>query len=71
MRGKLRNFGLKVGIVGKMKFEARVEELVESLPDLAGLVGPLLIVRRALRNRSLSCIAVCLPSSGMMRCANV
>jgi hypothetical protein len=53
-----------------MKFEARVEELVESLPDLA-LVGPLLIVRRALRNRSLSCIAVCLPLSGMMRCANV
>ena len=70
MRGKLRNFGLKVGIVGKMKFEARVEELVESLPDLA-LVGPLLIVRPALRNRSLSCIAVCLPSSGMMRYANV
>ena len=60
MRGKLRNFGLKVGIVGKMKFEARVEELVESLPDLAGLVGPLLIVRPP-RNRSLSCIAVCLP----------
>ena len=54
-----------------MKFEARVEELVESLPDLAGLVGPLLIVRRALRNRSLSCIAVCLALSGMMRCANV
>ena len=37
MRGKLRNFGLKVGMVGKMKFEARVEELVES-PRL-GRVG--------------------------------
>ena len=42
LRGTLRNFGLKVGMVGKVKFEARVEELVESLPDLAGLVEPLL-----------------------------
>ena len=41
LRGTLRNFGLKVGMVGKMKFEARVKELVESLPDLAGLVEPL------------------------------
>jgi transposase len=47
----LRNFGLKVGMVGKVKFEARVEELVESLPDLAGLVEPLLIVRRVLREQ--------------------
>jgi transposase len=34
-----------------MKFEARVKELVESLPDLAGLVEPLLIVRRSLREQ--------------------
>ena len=51
LRGTLRNFGLKVGMVGKVKFEARVEELVESLPDLAGLVEPLLIVRRVLREQ--------------------
>jgi transposase len=38
-------------MVGKVKFEARVEELVESLPDLAGLVEPLLIVRRVLREQ--------------------
>ena len=51
LRGTLRNFGLKVGMVGKMRFEARIKELVESLPDLAGLVEPLLIVRRALREQ--------------------
>ena len=26
-------------MVGKMKFEARIKELVENLPDLAVLVG--------------------------------
>src|SRR5438105_13098693 len=48
LRGTLRNFGLKVGIVGTVKFEARVRELVENLPDLAVLVQPLLMVRRVL-----------------------
>ena len=31
------NFGLKVGMVGTVKFEARIGELVENLPDLAVL----------------------------------
>jgi transposase len=51
LRGTLRNFGLKVGIVGRTKFEARIKELVEDLPDLAALVEPLLIVRRVLREQ--------------------
>jgi hypothetical protein len=51
LRGTLRNFGLKVGMVGKVKFEARIKELVESLPDLAELVEPLLVVRRVLREQ--------------------
>ena len=51
LRGTLRNFGLKVGTVGKAKFEARIKELVENLPDLAILIEPLLIVRRALREQ--------------------
>src|SRR6188768_3582055 len=51
LRGTLRNFGLKVGMVGKVKFEARIQELVENLPDLAVLVEPLLIVRRVLREQ--------------------
>ena len=38
LRGTLRNFGLKVGIAGKTKFEARIKDLVENLPDLAELV---------------------------------
>ena len=51
LRGTLRNFGLKVGVVGTVKFEARIKELVENLPDLAVLVEPLLIVRRVLREQ--------------------
>jgi len=51
LRGTLRNFGLKVGMVGKVKFEARIKELVENLPDLAVLVEPMLIVRRVLREQ--------------------
>src|ERR1700757_1722039 len=43
LRGTLRNFGLKVGVVGAAKFEARIKELVENLPDLALLVEPLLV----------------------------
>ena len=51
LRGTLRNFGLKVGMVGKVKFEARIRELVENLPDLGVLVEPMLIVRRTLREQ--------------------
>jgi transposase len=51
LRGTLRNFGLKVGMAGKAKFEARIKELVEDLPDLAASVEPLLVVRRVLREQ--------------------
>jgi transposase len=51
LRATLRNFGLKVGIVGAAKFEARIKELVKDLPDIAVLVGPLLVVRRVLREQ--------------------
>ena len=51
LRGTLRNFDLKVGMVGKVTFEARIKELVENLPDLAVLVEPLLVVRWALREQ--------------------
>src|SRR5262249_2932391 len=44
-------FGLKVGVVGAVKFEARIKELVENLPDLTVLVEPLLIVRRVIREQ--------------------
>jgi transposase len=51
LRATLRNFGLKVGMIGTVKFETRVRELVQNLPDLAVLVEPLLIVRRTLREQ--------------------
>lgn len=34
IRGLLRNFGVKVGLVGKIKFDERINELVEDRPDL-------------------------------------
>ena len=51
LRATLRNFGLKVGMIGTAKFEARIRELVERLPDLAVVVEPLLIVRRVIREQ--------------------
>jgi len=51
LRGTLRNFGLKVGIVGAVKFEARIRELVANQSDLATIVEPLLVARRVLREQ--------------------
>jgi transposase len=51
LRATLRNFGLKVGVVGTVKFEARIRELVENVSDLVVLVEPLLLVRRVLREQ--------------------
>jgi len=51
LRATLRNFGLKVGVVGRVKFETRIKELIESFPDLVALVEPLLVVRRVLREQ--------------------
>src|SRR6202012_277463 len=51
LRGTLRNFGLKVGVVGTVKLEAGIKELVDSFPELDELVEPLLIVRRTLREQ--------------------
>ena len=51
LRATLRNFGLKVGVAGTAKFDARIKELVENGVDLAALVEPLLVVRRVLREQ--------------------
>src|SRR3974390_2693872 len=48
LRATLRNFGLKVGMVGTAKFEARIKELVGDDSDLVLMVEPLLVVRRVL-----------------------
>jgi hypothetical protein len=51
LRGTLRNFGLKVGVVSRCQYEVRSRELVESFPRLAAIVGPLLAVRRVMQAR--------------------
>src|ERR1700747_2488118 len=46
LRGSLCTFGRKVGMVGTVKFEARIKELVENLPEPAAsyCVGQLVIL---------------------------
>ena len=44
LRGTLRNFGLKVGVVSSFRYDARVRELVAGFPTLAAIVEPLLSV---------------------------
>src|SRR3974377_2021648 len=43
LRGPLRNFGLKIGMVGAAKFEARIKELIENFPDLAVPGEPVIV----------------------------
>jgi transposase len=56
-------------MVGKVRFEARIQELVETFPDLAALVEPLLIVRRALREQIVILHRRLRRSCGTTRCA--
>ena len=51
IRDLLRNFGLKVGAAGVIKFEERVRELVEGMPDLAEIMASLLDARQKLREQ--------------------
>jgi len=60
LRGTLRNFGLKVGMVGKVKFEARIQELVENQPDQPFSSNRCSSFGERSANRSSSCIAVLL-----------
>jgi transposase len=49
IRGLLRNFGLKVGVIGVVKFDGRIRELVEGMPELIEIMEPLLTARQKLR----------------------
>jgi transposase len=51
IRGLLRNFGLKVGIIGAGGFERRIHELIEGRADLLEIMGPLLAARHMLREQ--------------------
>ena len=48
IRGTLKVFGLKVGIVSRLKFSQRVRELVADKPGIADTVGAMLSARDAL-----------------------
>src|SRR4029077_7476998 len=48
LRGTLRNFGLKVCVVGRSRYEGGIRELVSGFPRLAAIVEPLLAVRRVM-----------------------
>jgi transposase len=49
VRGLLRGFGLKLGVVGRVRFEARVREQLDGAPRLLAIIEPLLVARAALK----------------------
>jgi transposase len=49
IRGLLRNFGLKVGVVAVGKFDERIRELVADAPELIEIMEPLLTARQKIR----------------------
>lgn len=51
IRGLLRNFGLKVGVVSRAQYEARILELIEDVPSLRVIIEPMLVVRRVVREQ--------------------
>lgn len=59
IRGILRGFGLKVGVVSKGRFEARIGELVAGQARLERVVGPLLRAGPACVQNTLPSTASC------------
>lgn len=66
LRGSLRNFGLKVGVVGKIKFEDRIRELVADHSIVAAIVDPLLETQAAYESSLQNFTACCL-----IRCGSI
>ena len=69
LRGTLRNFGLKVGVVSSFRYEMRVRELVAGFPRLAAIVEPLLSVAGSCASSWPSCTRCCSIRSAAIRCA--
>ncbi|MER9210387.1 hypothetical protein [Mesorhizobium sp. M0771] len=44
IRRLLRNFGLKVGKLGAVKFEERIRELIDGMPDLGLLHNSVVVI---------------------------
>jgi transposase len=51
IRGLLRNFGMKVGVISRARYDARIRELIDGDPTLAAVIEPMLIVRRVTREQ--------------------
>src|SRR6202790_2178683 len=51
LRGTLRNFGLKVGVVSRSRYEVRIRELVAGFARLGAIAEPLLHGRRVMRQQ--------------------
>jgi transposase len=49
IRSLLRNFGLKVGVIGPVGFDTWIRELVDDMPELAEIAVSLLAARQTLR----------------------
>ncbi len=49
IRGILRGFGIKVGVISKGRYEARIEELIAGHHTLRQVIEPMLRARRALQ----------------------
>jgi transposase len=69
LRGTLRNFGLKVGMVGKVRFEAASRSLSRISPTWRYWWSRCSSSGGCSVNRSSSCTAACWLSSGRMRYA--
>ena len=69
LRGTLRNFGLKVGVVSRSRYEVRIRELVESFPRLAQSSGRCSPSAGSCANSSPSCTRCCSTRSAATRCA--
>ena len=59
----LRNFGLKIGMIGTIKFEARIRELSRKFPIWPYWSSRCSLSAGQFASRSASCIAACWSSS--------
>jgi len=69
LRGTLRNFGLKVGMVGQRSSRPASRNWSRTSRTWRCWLNRCSLSGGCCANRSSSCIAACWPSSGMMRCA--
>ena len=69
LRGTLRDFGLKVGIVGTVKVEARIKELVENVPSWPCWSNRCWSSGGGFASSSSSSFAACWPSFRTMKSA--